>query len=122
MGGIAIFVALLPLHFGSRSGNLVRVSVEKCLKHAIGMECSDLSTTQPGGRCSFSSASSRPRCLPQITWTGASNSAWETGANWDNGTGPLAGDAALLNAGSDVDYSESTALNYIRISFSPAAP
>lgn len=52
-----------------------------------------------------------------ITWTGAVNSAWENGGNWDDGVGPLDTDWAILPSGT-VNYSaasgESTNMRGIR--------
>ena len=39
-----------------------------------------------------------------VTWDGSTDTAWETGANWDNGTGPEAGDVAYINSGT-VEFS-----------------
>ena len=42
-----------------------------------------------------------------ITWSGAVSSAWETGANWSNGTGPAAGDQVFIHSGT-VNFTANT--------------
>jgi hypothetical protein len=51
-----------------------------------------------------------------VTWDGSQSSAWETGLNWDNTTGPIQGDVATINSGTVV-FSTGTqpALNALRL-------
>lgn len=38
-----------------------------------------------------------------VTWDGSESSDWDNGLNWDNTTGPIAGDVAFINSGT-IDF------------------
>ena len=45
-----------------------------------------------------------------VTWTGTADNAWENADNWDNETGPIAGDYAYISSGT-VNFSSSSGSN-----------
>ncbi len=58
--------------------------------------------------CAFALASAAPSDAATRTWTGTIDSYWDTPGNWDTGV-PQTGDAAILNAGPNIELKDSTA-------------
>ncbi len=51
-----------------------------------------------------------------VSWDGSESSDWATGSNWDNNTGPAAGDVAIINSGT-VQFNTGTTPNLNALRF-----
>lgn len=76
--------------------------------------CSQLLTQQGNHRCSVLLAVFLMACglshAANVTWTGATNTAWATGTNWNNGLAPASDDIAFINSGTSI-FSTGTSPN-----------
>ncbi|WP_411846174.1 carbohydrate-binding protein [Roseibacillus persicicus] len=51
-----------------------------------------------------------PTQAANVTWDGSESFEWQQGANWDNGSGPAAGDVVFINSGT-VDFATDPGYN-----------